>query len=96
MNKNQKLILLIHELQSFITPNTDVFWSTYNHVHEIQSKLNQIVSDLTNQLDIHKQIKLLIAPTGDLKEISLSNGWGDQFIEISNKIESELGRSALK
>ena len=32
------------------------------------------------------RLQYLFAPTGSLQEISIDNGWGDKFLEISNVI----------
>lgn len=37
------------------------------------------------------KMKLLLAPTGDMQEISINNGWGDEFLKIAYVIEIASG-----
>ena len=38
-------------------------------------------------------VKRLLLPTANLQELSLENGWGDEFNELASKLESVLGIS---
>lgn len=37
-----------------------------------------------------KKMLFLLAPTGSLQEISISSGWGDEFLVIAESLEKEL------
>jgi hypothetical protein len=41
---------------------------------------------LSQQFD-KKLLQSLFAPTGSIQEISIGNGWGDEFIEISKIVD---------
>jgi len=41
----------------------------------------------TSQQFDKKLLQSLFAPTGSIQEISINNGWGDEFIEISKIID---------
>lgn len=73
-------------------PDTDVCWSTYNSADEVIRELDLLEKGITNgdYNDIQRLIFLLV-PTGDLQEISISSGWGDEFIDIAESLESALG-----
>lgn len=36
-------------------------------------------------------VRRLLSPTANLQELSLQNGWGDEFNELASKLESVLG-----
>lgn len=36
-------------------------------------------------------LKWLLAPTGNLQELSIANGWGQQFNELAAKLEQSCG-----
>lgn len=38
-------------------------------------------------------VNRLLLPTANLQELSLENGWGDEFNELASKLESVLGIS---
>src|SRR6185437_10052896 len=37
------------------------------------------------------KLKWLLAPTGNLQELSIANGWGQQFNELAAKLEQSCG-----
>lgn len=37
-----------------------------------------------------EQIKLLLAPTGNLQELALENSWGDEFNKLAHTLERLL------
>lgn len=36
-------------------------------------------------------VKLLLLPTANLQELSIENGWGTEFIDLSSQLERVLG-----
>jgi len=51
----------------------------------IQTKLEQ-----TGILD-KAQLNLLFGPTGSIQEISIDNGWGDEFIKLATEVDKITG-----
>lgn len=39
----------------------------------------------------NKGIKDLLAPTSNLQELSIENGWGQEFIQLAKELEDLLG-----
>ena len=74
-------------------PSTDVCWSTYNSAFEVIDELESLRAQIEKQDENARQrILFLLAPTGDLQEISLSSGWGYEFLEIAEALENALGK----
>ncbi len=38
-----------------------------------------------------RHVRRLLAPTGNIQEISIANGWGVEFLDIASKLEALLG-----
>jgi hypothetical protein len=38
----------------------------------------------------HGSIKLSIAPTSNLQDLSIDRGWGEDFLQLADKIEQKL------
>ncbi|MCL2810927.1 MAG: hypothetical protein FWD25_03450 [Clostridia bacterium] len=70
-------------------PSTDVCWSKYMNATEAIEELESL------RIGIEKQDKnaidrllFLLLPTGDLQEISISSGWGEEFLTIAEILQS--------
>ncbi len=86
------LFLVVLEFKKMIDSNTDIIWSKYNSVDELIIEIENLLEGL-REIDHStiEKIRLMIAPTGSLQEISISNGWGEKFIELAIKVESSIG-----
>jgi hypothetical protein len=74
-------------------PTTDVIWSNYNSADEVIKDLEDIEKGLKrsdkNAVD---RLYFLLAPTGSLQEISISSGWGNEYLEIAATLEKSVGK----
>ena len=69
-------------------PDTDMAWTSYCNEKEFISEFNLLIDDFKRGVKgCIDRFKLLFAPTGILQEISISNGWGERFIEISDRFD---------
>ena len=74
-------------------PSTDVCWSTYDSALEVVDELELLRIQIEKQDEnARHRLLFLLAPTGDLQEISLSSGWGYEFLEIASELENALGK----
>ena len=83
------LIALIEKIKDLVKDrDTNVLWTHYNSKEEVVVELERhIVSLNSKDFSIIKELILLFAPTSDLQELSVSNGWGNQFLEIAEKFD---------
>ena len=60
-------------------------------VQEIIRELESEITRAKNSEQINtKLLSFLFAPTGSIQEISIDNGWGDDFLRISGVIDEVL------
>jgi len=87
----QKQLKRLRDLLS--QPSTDVLWSTYRISNEVIEDLVLIKKGILNKdpTSIDKLLFLLL-PTCDLQEISISSGWGNEFLDIAEALEIALGK----
>jgi hypothetical protein len=79
---------LIHLISAVINEinvkSTDVTWSKYDSVEELLNELRTYIDKiLTNDNSVLQELKLCFAPTSSLQEISINNGWENEFLEFS-------------
>ncbi len=85
----KQLISILTEVRELInTPNTNVVWTRYEHVDKLINNIDLYIDELRKEEEsIIEKVEILFAPTGTLQEISIDNGWGDRFIELSIKVD---------
>jgi len=71
----------------FLRQSEDSLWSSLS-VDEIIEQLENELSKIKNSQKIDvKRLSYLFAPTGSIQDVSIDNGWGNEFIELSNVID---------
>ena len=83
---------LIHVLESAIElvaiPDNDFCWSSWEDKEGAESEIQNLISIIKNgHLPDRVKISVLFAPTGPLQEVSLSSGWADAFLKVSEKYD---------
>jgi hypothetical protein len=86
------IIRLIHLLKKIkeiiITLKTDTLWSSFDNKEDILEELdNHIQRFQNNDFSSIEQLIGLFLPTGDLQEIAISSGWGEEYLAISKKFD---------
>ena len=88
------LIAILRETQQLLNrEGNDLSWSSWNDAQEadaeIERQLQRIeqadYSDLFN-------LQVLYAPTGPIQEVSLSSGWGNEFLVVAARFDNEIQR----
>lgn len=66
----------------------DLSYSTYKSKEELVNNLELYISKLkVNDFSLNIEISLLFAPTGDLQEIAIDNGWSEEYMELAEIID---------
>ena len=90
MNKNTRIIVnILEKVKEFIQGiSTDVGWSRFESKEEVIIEINNHMQRLKNN-DFCKieELIFLFLPTSDLQEISISSGWGKEFLVIAEKFD---------
>jgi hypothetical protein len=76
-------------IKSKIDYTTDVNWTRYSSAEEIISEIDEYIVSL-NVCDaaILEKVSNWFYPTGTFQELSISNGWGDEFLELAKKFDT--------
>jgi hypothetical protein len=86
----EKLISALEETLSFLQNSQSSDWA-HMSVEEIITRLKTEISKAKNSQPIDaKFLRLLFAPTGAIQETSIDNGWGDDFLRISEVVDELL------
>ena len=83
------LITLVEKIKDLIKEQgTNVLWTHYSCEEEVIDELERHIMMLHKEdFSIINELILLFSPTSDLQELSISNGWGKQYLEIAEKFD---------
>jgi hypothetical protein len=88
MERLHKLITILREARVFLAPDgNDFSWSPWRDQNQAISEIDSIITELEN--GSVPDIGVLFAPTGPIQEVSLSSGWGHEFIELAERFDKE-------
>jgi hypothetical protein len=75
-------------------PGNDFAWSSWNGGEEASLEIWGHIAELqAGGLPKKMDLTILFAPTGNLQEVSLSSGWGDEFLELATRFDKACGRA---
>ncbi|QQO07619.1 hypothetical protein [Breznakiella homolactica] len=80
-NTLEKMLILLNQSND----------SVYAHqtVSEVKDFITESIKAINRNKEIDKEKLLyLLLPTGSLQEISIENGWGEEFLKLASKVET--------
>ncbi len=84
----QKVRQILENIKSWTTNETDTVWAGYDNGEEFLIDLNQDIEKIKfcdfATLD---KLEMEFAPASTYQEISLSNGWGDNFLKLAEDFD---------
>lgn len=83
----EKLISAVEEAILFLRESQSSDWANMSVEDIIQQLESEIVKAKKSQPIDSKLLGILFAPTGAIQETSIDNGWGDDFLRISELID---------
>jgi hypothetical protein len=84
-----EILNILDEIRSITNnPQANMIWTPYSNSAEFIREYDLIVEDFKRgtQDGLYK-LQFLFAPTGVLQDISIDNGWGEKFIELSGRFD---------
>jgi hypothetical protein len=87
-NAFQKIAEIVIIVQSKIDLKTDVVWTGFNTPYELKRYLTDYSEKLQlGDYDALSRVYNMFGPTGTFQELSISNGWGDEYIELAKQFD---------
>ena len=88
MERLQKLTAVLREAKALLAlESNDFSWSSWRDQNQAVSEIDSIIAKLEN--GAIPDMRILFAPTGPIQEVSLSSGWGNQFMELAERFDKE-------
>ena len=90
INNDETVIIEILETVKdlILEPKTDISWSIFDSKDDVILEIDSHIQKLKLQdFSKIKDLILLFTPTSDFQEISLSSGWSDRYLTISETFD---------
>ncbi|AXY73643.1 hypothetical protein D3H65_06465 [Paraflavitalea soli] len=85
----QEVASIIVEVKEKITDDSDVVWAGYNSPIELRIEIDDHLALLRGgDYNALENIKVHFLPTCTFQEHSISNGWADEYITLSERFDS--------
>jgi hypothetical protein len=87
-----KLIIVFEEARERVTdPANDFSWSSWDGRADAVEELDGILSALrSGVVPGALSMEVLFAPTGPMQEVSLSSGWGEEFLALAERFDEAM------
>ena len=91
-NKLENLVTVLREASILLeSPDNDFSWSSWMDTESA----TQEIDDLTLQVEAgtlppRLDLEVLFAPTGPIQEVSVSSGWGQDFLRLAARFDAAV------
>ena len=87
-----KLISVFEAVRTLLAnPDNNFAWSSWRDSGDALEEVDRILSALrSGVLPSGITLGVLFAPTGPLQEVSLSSGWGNDFIALAKRFDDAM------
>jgi hypothetical protein len=92
--QQQELLEILRMTRGFLArPENDFAWSSWENAPAALRELDGIISGLeSGSLPERSLLGVLFAPTGPIQEVSLSSGWGEEFLTLARRYDHAANR----
>jgi hypothetical protein len=94
-NPVAEMIDILEQVRRLVSQTDDSPWSTRtlsSVLRTLDKQLACLVSKGRVRWWGRRKLESLFAPTGDLQEVSIAGGWGDEFLALSARFDAALKR----
>ena len=89
--KAQLLKVLGEARELLVLPGNDFSWSRWNTELEALADIDRFVCKVESGQTFELiKLEMLFGPTGPIQEVSLSSGWGKEFLSVAAEFDSAL------
>lgn len=93
--KHKKLIAVLREARELLSrPDNDFAWSSWKDAAAALLEVDGFISRIElGDMPDRSALELLFLPTGPIQEVSLSSGWGEQFLRLADRFDAAVERA---
>lgn len=89
----QKIAGILKQIRAFISKETDTVWAGFDNSDKFLDELNQDIEKIeTCNFQTLEKVHVEFLPTCTYQELSMSNGWGEEYLELSTEFDKIFER----
>ena len=88
----QPLLDVFRETRDLLArPDNDFMWSSWEDAPAALREMDELLSRLeSGTLPARHEMEVLFLPTGPIQEVSLSSGWGNEFLSLADRFDAAV------
>ena len=89
----ERLAAVLREARAYLArPGNCFAWSSWSNAVEALADVDRMLAQLDGErLPERMDMAVLFAPTGPIQEVSVSSGWGEEFLALAARFDAALG-----
>jgi hypothetical protein len=93
----QKLLGVFEKVRELVTRHDNDFsWAWWDDCDSALREIDPILEALRQgTMPVSNAFASLFLPTSGLQELSLSSGWGDEFVEVANEFDAAMAEPCV-
>ena len=93
MRSLQGLIAVMRDARDLLArPDNDFAWSSWEDREAALAEVDEHIATL--ERGSVPDLSVLFLPTGPIQEVSLSSGWGSEFLSLAERFDREIAKLA--
>jgi hypothetical protein len=87
----RELVDVLRECRALLArPDSDYLWSSWEDADAALEEVDGIIAAIELGEPLSRWWSVIFAPTGPMQEVSLSSGWGDEFITLADRWDAAM------
>jgi hypothetical protein len=97
IDKHTEIIEILTIIRSKINSETDVSWTHFNTIEELTQMIDSSIDGLKrNENVVIEELAIHFAPTSTFQELSISNGWAEEYLMLADRFDDAVKKSWLR
>src|SRR5262249_37236495 len=91
---HRELVEVLRKTRALLVrPGNDFAWSSWENAAAALAELGGHIAAIERgQLPTRLDLTALFGPTGPIQEVSLSSGWGEEFVAVAAEFDAAIQR----
>src|SRR5262249_16948428 len=91
-SEREELLAILKETRNLMAlPENDFAWSSWKDAEQALLEMDDFIAGVASGAALPKtDLSVLYAPTGPIQEVSLSSGWGTEFLALADRLETVM------